>query len=315
MAWMTQAFTAKGLEAPRRLSEDLLAHVIGCDRLRLYMDQDRPASALERSTLRDLVGRALNHEPVQYLTGHEWFFGMQFHVDRRVLIPRPSTETIVQHVLQHARSQPGFGGAGLGMGGEGILLADVCTGSGCIAIAVLKHLPGARAVASDVSKEALEVAALNARRHGVEDRIDLLAGDLLEPLLEFPATAQKSALHYLVSNPPYIPDDEWGDVAPNVKDHEPHLALRGGCDGLDCVRRIVADGPDLLRPGGQLLIEVAASRAVQARELVATDERLTDVRILKDFEGLQRVVTASRRGSSFVWNVGIVGSPRAESPI
>lgn len=295
MAWMTQAFTAKCLDTPRRLAEDLLAHVIGCDRLRLYMDQDRPASALERSTLRDLVGRALHHEPVQYLTGHEWFFGLQIQVDRRVLIPRPSTETIVEQVLQHARSQPGFGGSGMGMGGEGVLLADVCTGSGCIAIAVLKHLPSARAVATDISTEALEVAALNARRHGVEDRIDLLQGDMAAPLLDYPGTAAKGTLHYLVSNPPYIPDDEWNAVAPNVKDHEPHGALRGGGDGLDLVRKLLDGGPELLRPGGLMLIEIAASRASQARDLVASCECLEDVRVLRDVDGLDRVIIARHR--------------------
>ena len=290
MAWMTQAFTAKGIDAPRRMSEELLSHVIGCDRLRLYMDQDRPASALERSTLRDLVARALAHEPVQYLTGQEWFFGLQFHVDRRVLIPRPSTETIVEEVLQHARSQPGFGGSGLGHGGEGVLLADVCTGSGCIAVAILKHLPGARAVATDISPEALEVASANARRHGVEDRIDFLQGDMVAPLLEYPGTAAKGTLHYLVSNPPYIPDDEWEAVEPNVKNHEPHSALRGGVDGLDCVRSLLADGVDLVRPGGLVLIEVAASRAREALELARGVPGLEDCRVLRDVDGLDRVI-------------------------
>lgn len=290
MAWMTQAFTAKGIDAPRRMAEELLSHVIGCDRLRLYMDQDRPASALERSTLRDLVARALAHEPVQYLTGQEWFFGLQFHVDRRVLIPRPSTETIVEEVLQHARSQPGFGGSGLGHGGEGVLLADVCTGSGCIAVAILKHLAGARAVATDISPEALEVASSNARRHGVEDRIDFLQGDLVAPLLEYPGTAAKGTLHYLVSNPPYIPDDEWEAVEPNVKNHEPHAALRGGVDGLDCVRSLVSDGVDLVRPGGLVLIEVAASRAKEALELARGARGLEDCRILRDVDGLDRVI-------------------------
>ena len=110
LAWMGEAFTKKGLEAPRLQSELLLAHVIGCERLRLYMEADRPASPLERDQLRDLVSRALAHEPVQYLVGEGWFFSLPFHVDRRVLIPRPATETIVQHVLQHARVEPGFGG-------------------------------------------------------------------------------------------------------------------------------------------------------------------------------------------------------------
>ncbi len=291
---MAEAFARKELDSPRLLAEMLLAHVIGCDRLKLYMEQDRPATPLERSTLRDLVGRALDHEPVQYLTGEAWFFGMQFHVDRRVLIPRPASETIVEQVLGHARAQPGFGGSGLGLGGEGLLLADVCAGSGCIAVAILKHLPRARAVATDISAQALEVAGQNARRHDVADRIDLIQGDLIQPLLEFPASRGVGSLHYLVSNPPYIPDDEWEAVPPNVKNHEPHPALRGGADGLDFVRRLLADGIDLIRPGGLLLIEVATSRAGQAKELVGAQTGLSDARIVRDFEGLDRVIAARR---------------------
>jgi len=290
LAWMGEAFTKKGLDSPRLLAEMLVAHVLGCERLKLYLDADRPASPLERQMLRDLTARALEHEPVQYLVGEAWFFGLPMKVDRRVLIPRPGTETIVEHVLQHARVQPGFGGSK----GEGVLIADICTGSGCIAIALLKHLTGARAVATDISGPALEVAHENAVRHGVSDRLDLLEGDLLAPLHDHPALAAKEELHYLVSNPPYIPDDEWEAVPPNVKEHEPHLALRGGVDGLDSVRRILADGPRFIRPGGLLLIEVADSRAGIARDMVAATAGLEEARVLNDFEGLPRVVVARK---------------------
>ncbi|MCC6952405.1 MAG: peptide chain release factor N(5)-glutamine methyltransferase [Phycisphaerales bacterium] len=290
LAWMGQAFTKKGLDSPRLMAEMLVAHVIGCDRLKLYLDQDRPASPLERQTLRDLVTRALAHEPVQYLVGDAWFFGLAFHVDRRVLIPRPATETIVEHVLQHARATHGVGARG-----EGLLIADVCTGSGCVAISLLKRLPGARVVASDLSPDALEVARLNASRHGVLDRLDLLRGDLLAPFAEFPATRGEPSLDYLVANPPYIPDDEWpGQVDRNVLDHEPHLALRGGPDGLTLVRPLIADGARLLKPGGLLLVEVASSRAEEARSLADASPALADARVLQDVEGLPRVVVATR---------------------
>jgi len=291
LGWMVDAFTRKDLDSPRRLAEMLMAHVLGfgSNRLKLYMDPDRPATPLERETLRDLVGRALNHEPVQYLVGEEWFFGLPFAVDRRVLIPRPATATIVEEVLQHARASRGAASKG-----DGMLIADVCSGSGCIAVALLKNLPGARAVATECSEGALEVARANAVRHGVLDRLDLLHGDLLEPLLDHPATRGAGAIDYLVSNPPYIPDDEWPAVAPNVKDHEPHLALRGGVDGLDFVRRLLAGGPALVKAGGLLLIEVADSRAAEARDLIAATPGLGDARLLKDFEGLPRVVVARR---------------------
>lgn len=294
LAWMGDAFTKKNLDSPRLLAEMLVAHVLGTTRLKLYLDPDRPASPLERQTLRDLTTRALNHEPVQYLVGEAWFFGLPMKVDPRVLIPRPATETIVEHVLQHARIQPGFGG----LKGEGVLIADICTGSGCIAIALLKHLPGARAVATDCSGQALEVAHENAVRHGVADRLDLLAGDLLTPLADHPTYTASGSFNYLVSNPPYIPDDEWDAVAPNVKDHEPHTALRGGVDGLDYVRRLLAEAPRFIKPAGLLLVEVADSRAHQALELFKAHPALDEPRILNDFENLPRVIVARKRADA-----------------
>jgi release factor glutamine methyltransferase len=291
IAWMQEAFARKDLDSPRLLAEMLMAHVVGCDRLKLYLDPDRPASPLERDTLRNLVGRALKHEPVQYLVSEAWFFSLPFHVDRRVLIPRPATETIVEEVLQNLRARHGPSATK----GEGVLIADVCSGSGCIAVALLKNLPGARVVATELSADAVEVARSNAVRHGVLDRLDILTGDLLAPLLNYPTTRGTGALDYLVSNPPYIPDDEWTDVAPNVKDHEPHLALRGGADGLDYVRRLLEGGPRLVKPDGLMLIEVADSRAGKARELVEAHANMTDVRVLKDFEGLPRVIIARKR--------------------
>lgn len=273
------------------MSEMLMAHVLGCERLKLYMDADRPASELERNTLRDLVARALRHEPIQYLVGEAWFFGLPFHVDRRVLVPRPATETIVQHVLQHTRAEAGFGWKT----GEGVLVGDVCTGSGCIAVAILKNLSGARVVGTDISTDALEVAKKNAVRHGVADRLDLLEGDLLAPLLEYPGTRGKGSLHFLVANPPYIPDHEWDAVEPNVKDHEPTKALRGGADGLDLVRPLIADGPEWVRTHGLIMIETAASTAHAAAELLSKRGGVEGVQVLNDFEGLPRVVMGRKK--------------------
>jgi release factor glutamine methyltransferase len=292
LAWMSDAFTKKGLDSPRLSAEIILAHVLGCQRLKLYTDVDRPASPLERESLRNLVSRALNHEPVQYLTGEAWFFGLPFLVDRRVLIPRPATETIVEHVLQHARAK-----AGGRHSGEGLLIADVCTGSGCIAIALMKNLPEARAAATDISGDALEVARTNAVRHDVAGRIDFLEGDLLAALDQHPSIGRRAALDYLVCNPPYIPDDEWDAVPPNVRNHEPHLALRGGADGMDYVKRLLTEGPAYLKPGGLLLIEVADSRAKPCRELAESIADLQNIQILSDIEALPRVIVASRAGA------------------
>jgi release factor glutamine methyltransferase len=290
LAWMTDAFKKKGMDSPQLQARLLMAHVIGCDDMRLFLDPDRPASDLERGQLRDLVGRALKDEPVQYLIGEWRFFGLPFKVDKRVLIPRPSTETIVEHVLQHTRAEPGFGGKT----GEGVLIADVCTGSGNIAISLLKNLTGARAVATDVSAGALEVARENAAKLGVSDRIDFLGGDLLAPLAEFPGTRGLGMLHYLVSNPPYIPDDEWGAVAANVKNYEPTSALRGGVDGMTFVRPLIERGPAHLRPGGLILIEVATARAEESVALMNSRPEIAWATVLDDVEGLPRVVVGRR---------------------
>jgi release factor glutamine methyltransferase len=285
LEWMGSTFKGKGLDAPKLCAEMLLSHVLKCDRLRLYMDADRPASDEERAVLRALVTRALANEPVQYLVGEAWFFSMAFKVDRRVLIPRPCTEMIVEQVVQHARVTPGHDAAAI---------ADVCTGSGCVALSLAKHLKQSRVLATDVSEDALAVARENATRHGVTDRVEFVRGDLLSPLLEHP---MGSRLNYLVSNPPYIPDHEWNDdkmMGANVKGHEPEIALRGGVDGLKFVRPIVEDGPARLLPGGVLLVEIASSTAEDVLGLARGNALLEGARIVADLEGLPRMLMARR---------------------
>lgn len=258
----------------------LLAHVLGCKRLKLYMDADRPATELERAAFRELVERAARHEPVDYLVGQAPFFSMMLKVTPDVLIPRPSTETIVEHVIQHARRTPGFASP---------VIADVGTGSGCIAIALAKNLDDARVIATDISAAALAIARENAATHGVADRIDFREGDLLEPLC-----AGGQRFHFVISNPPYIPDDEWEKVAPNVKEHEPTSALRGGMDGMDFIRPLLQGAAPLMADPGQLLIEIAASRSKQVLALAKETEGLTNAAILADHEALPRVLVADK---------------------
>ena len=291
---MTSAFEDKGLESPRRMGEMLIAHVLGTERLKLYMDPDRPASPLELDQLRGLVRRALGHEPIQYLVGEESFFGMTFAVDRRVMIPRPSTQTIVEEVLHHARGSVEDRSLRESDAGEGILIADVCTGSGCVAAALAANLKGARVVASDLSDDALACAAENLERHGLTDRVELVRGDLLGPIEAHPVAGRMGALRYLVANPPYISDHEWASVAPNVKDHEPTMALRAGDGGTGFIRPILEGGPALLAPGGLLCVECAASHAGEVLETARADDRLEHERIAKDSDGLDRVLIARR---------------------
>ena len=275
---MSGAFRDKGLDSPRMLAEQLVAHALGCDRLRLYTDADRPASDDDRARLRDLAARALRHEPVQYLVGEAWFYSLPLHVDPRVLIPRPSTGTLIDAALPflQALDRPPR-------------IADVCTGSGAIAIAILKNHPEAWAIATDISPDALEVAKANAQRHAVADRIDLRLGNLLDPI------GPCAPFDAILANPPYIPDHEWPSVEPNVANHEPHLALRAGPDGLDLVRPLLAGAPDLLRPGALLALEIAACTRDAVLKIARADPRLTGAEVLDDLDRLPRVLVATRR--------------------
>ncbi|MEM0984526.1 MAG: peptide chain release factor N(5)-glutamine methyltransferase [Planctomycetota bacterium] len=276
LSWITERFTQAEFDSPRLCAEILLGHVIGGGRMSLYTDADRPASAQEREKLRDLVKRALAHEPVQYLVGEWSFYGVELKTDERALIPRPSTETIIDHVLRSAKERP------VGT------LVDVCTGSGCIAIAIAKNLPETRVIATDLSVGALALAQENIERHGLGERIELRQGHLLEPV------AGEGPYDAIVSNPPYIPDREWAEVEPNVKDYEPHLALRAGADGLDLIRPLLDDLPDQLVPGGLLAIELAASHAKDVLRKADVDDRLDQTQLLQDVEGLDRVLAARK---------------------
>jgi release factor glutamine methyltransferase len=279
IAWTAHHLEKKGVDSPRLSAEMLLAHVLQVTRLKLYLDPDRPASPLERAAFRDLVERAAEHHPVQYLVGEGHFFSLALAVDPRVLIPRPSTETLVEHVIQHVRLTPGFAQP---------LIADVCTGSGAIAISLAKNIAGSRLVATDISEDALAVARANAQRHGVADRIEFRRGSLLEAL------AGVGPLHFLVTNPPYISDAEWGDVERNVKEYEPALALRGGGDGLEMIRPLLAGAAERLRSPGQLVMELAASQKQAVLDLAAKARGLTNARVLADHEGLPRMLLADR---------------------
>ncbi|MFI4862332.1 MAG: peptide chain release factor N(5)-glutamine methyltransferase, partial [Phycisphaerales bacterium JB063] len=278
LAWTTQAFEQRGIDSPRVSAEMLLAHVLGVGRLKLYMDPDRPASELERAAFRDLVERALADEPVDYLVGQAPFFSMMFKVSPAVLVPRPSTETVVEHVLQHARRSPGF---------EAPRVADVCTGSGAIAVALARQFKrdktadaSGAVVATDLYDDALAVARENAQAHGVTGLIDFRQGDLLAPL-------GREKFSYLISNPPYIPDDEWEAVAPNVKDHEPTHALRGGADGLDLIRPLIAGALEHLNDPGQLVVEIASVQK-DAVIALAQEAGLRHATVLVDHEHLPR---------------------------
>lgn len=276
--WLRSALKDKGIDDARLCAELLVAHVIGCQRLRLYMEADRPATPEELTRLRDLAKRALNHEPVQYLVGEWSFYGITLNTDKRALIPRPESQTLVDEAVNAIKD----------IEGRPPLVADACTGSGCIAIAIASQAPTAIVHACDIDTDALALAAENIGRTNLAERVTTFEGDLLAAL---PGGEPYDAI---VANPPYIPDDEWEAVAPNVKDHEPTHALRGGADGLDLVRPLITQAADCLRSGGLLAIEIATARAEDALLLLAADDRYRDATIVRDFAGRPRVVSVLR---------------------
>ena len=289
LAWMTRHFESKGLEAPRIVAEMLLANVLGCERMRLYMEVDRQATDRERETLRALVVRASAHEPVQYLVGRASFFAREFEVDPSTMIPQPSTEDLVSIVLDWWREHPPDREPGR-------LVADVGTGSGCIAVSLALHEPRARIVATDIVPAALALARRNAARLGGGDRITFIEGFLLEPLRAHAPPGGAGGFDCICSNPPYVSDVEWegGQVERSVKEHVPASALRGGPDGLDLIRPLVAGAPALLRPGGLLAVEIGCAQGEAVLDLAAAAGDLANARVLPDCEGHPRVLLAER---------------------
>lgn len=277
LEWTTQHLQKHGSETPRLDAEVLLAHARKCRRIGLYTDYDQPLSDAVRAQMRELVQRRANAEPVAYLVGHREFFSLDFAVTADVLIPRPDTETLVLEVISLVK------------GKAGARVLDLCTGSGCIAISVAKNCGAVKVTATDVSAAALAVARKNVETHQVGDRVELVSGDL------FAAVPAGATFDVIASNPPYIPAAEIETLAGDVRRHEPRLALDGGGDGLDLLRRILAEGPRHLVPGGWLLVEFSPEQSARLCELARGVSEYDEVRVQNDLAGQARVLLARRK--------------------
>ena len=265
----TPYFEKSGIESPRLTIELLLAHALRKKRLELYLEFERELDDQTLEALRAMVKRRVDGEPVQYITGETEFCGLRFAVDRRVLIPRPETELLVEVVLER---KPGK-------------IVDVGTGSGCIAVALAKRLPAAEITGIDASPDALEVATGNAKIHGVEKSIRFLQSDLLHALPDsFTADA-------IVSNPPYIASGELAKLPREVKDFEPVRALVAGEDGLEVIRRLVVEARRFLSPTGFVALEMGAGQRAAVEQLFVGAD-YTVAQVLKDLQGHERVIVA-----------------------
>ncbi|HEV3481675.1 MAG TPA: peptide chain release factor N(5)-glutamine methyltransferase [Candidatus Acidoferrales bacterium] len=270
-------------------AELLLMHALGRDRTWLYT---HPEAELDTSVAQEyfgLIARRAAREPTQYLTGKQEFWGLEFEVTPAVLIPRPETE----HVIEVALERLGARGIKINMRtGEPsppLRIADVGTGSGCLAVALAHELPHAELFATDISAAALEVARRNAARHCVASRIRFLDGDLLRPVLHSPGS-----FDLIVSNPPYVAQDDAATLAREVREHEPHAALFGGPSGIEMYGRLIEQAGELLRSGGVLALELGYDSAQHVRAILVAQRHWVNVSVTNDLAGIPRVLAAER---------------------
>jgi release factor glutamine methyltransferase len=295
-------------------AELLLMHTLGCDRAWLYTHPEAPLDPAPAEKYFALVARRAAGEPTQYLTGKQEFWGLEFEVTPAVLIPRPETEHIVEVALARLGVRDIKIRLDTGAPSAPLRIADVGTGSGCLAVALARELPHAEIFATDISAAAIEVARRNAGRHGVSDRIHFLQCDLLAALLpesssiearhavpalqapDGPAvTSHESRLFDLiVSNPPYVARNEAATLPREVREHEPETALFGGPTGIEIYARLIEQAGSLLRAGGILVLELGYGAAESVRAIVSAQPLWSNVTITDDLAGIPRVLAAER---------------------
>jgi release factor glutamine methyltransferase len=269
-----EELSREGIGSPKMAAESLMMFALGCDRAHLYAHPERELSAEEEQRFDAAVAERASGRPLQYITGHQEFWGLDFKVSPAVLIPRPETEHLVEAALELARGVDG---------NARLRIVDVGTGSGCIALSLASELPDAELHAVDISAEALEVARENANRLGLDGRVQFHQGDLLGGIA--------NEFDLVVSNPPYVGQCERDKVQREVREHEPEMAVFGGEQGLDIYRRLIPQAHAALKPGGWLLMEIGFSIEQPVRELLSG---WCDVRCVADLQGIPRVVVARR---------------------
>jgi len=290
MVAASRRLKSAGVDTAKLDCEVLLAYVLGCTRAQLYTHPERLLAQLERERFEALVERRFSHEPVAYLVGEKAFYGLDLMVDPRVLIPRPETELLVDLVLDlvaqadriHGQTEGGNGNGPAGADAPLILVADIGTGSGAVGLAIAANSSSTQIYAVDISAGALEVAQANAARHHLADNVRYLQGDLLEPL--------PVPVDVIVANLPYVALNEWSDLAPDIMQFEPSLALAGGVDGLALIRRLLEQAPAKLRPHGVVLLEIGASQGTAVAALAGQHFPDAFVEVVSDYGYHDRIV-------------------------
>lgn len=284
LLWGAQVLSHAGIDNHRLDAEVLLRHVLDMEKEQLYMNGDAPLSAAEEAKFRELLRQRSEREPVAYITGHQEFWSLDFFVSPAVLIPRPETELLVEVALQCVRRLAT---------GSPVKVLDVGAGSGAISVCLAKEHAAAQIVAVDISPVALDVARLNAGRHGLADRIRFLPGDLLAPIKSL-----RTIFNLIVSNPPYIRSGELLELAPEIRRWEPTIALDGGPEGLDTYRRIIAEGHKYLATGGSIVLEIGADMAADVADLFSGSGCYGPASVYQDYAGKDRVIAAVKLSTS-----------------
>ena len=261
--WTVNYFKSKNIESARLDAEVLLSHVLGQERIYLYVHFDEPMEQAELGKFREYVKKRAQHVPVAYIIGEKEFMGLPFKVTPDTLIPRPDTEILVENVLANLAED------------ETVQIVDIGTGSGAIILSLLANLPKARGKTVDIAVKAVEVAKENAVRLQVADRCEFLVGDLFAPL-------QDSKFDVIVSNPPYIPQKDIATLEADVRAYEPVSALTDGGDGLSYYRRLLAEGKRYLKENGFIALEIGIHQA-QAVKRIALDNGWRNIKIIKDY--------------------------------
>jgi release factor glutamine methyltransferase len=272
LSWAAEDLRKRGNDSARLDVELLLSRVLKLDRIGLIMHSERPLAPSELAAFRELFKRRRAGEPIAYLLGEREFYGIQLRVDARVLIPRPDSERLVEVALERTRARSMLGAA-----------LDLCTGSGCVAIAFARARPTWSVTASDISADALAVARDNAHRTGTIRNLRLVEGSLFDPI-------GGRRFDLVTANPPYIPSGDIPGLPIDVRGFEPHLALDGGRDGLSLVRKIASEASQHLTPGGLLALEIGADQGPAARAILA-EHGFRELELAQDLGGRDRVVS------------------------
>lgn len=277
--WSADYLASRGVESGRLDAEWLLASALGTERLQLYLKYDRPVGPEEREAFKQQLRRRACREPLQYILGRAAFRELELVADPRALIPRPETEVLVEEVLAWAKDRK----SGLGT------VMDIGTGTGAVSVSLAVEGVCEQIVATDISEGALEVARLNAQRHGVEALLDFRRGSLFE------IVDAGEAFDVIVSNPPYVATGERAGLQPEIRDWEPSEALFAGDDGLDVIQPLIAEAPEHLTDGGLLALEVGLGQAERVTRQIDDSGRFEPARVRRDLGGLPRVIMAERK--------------------